>query len=453
MSFVLIDRRKAGRGKSSPNRQKLIRRIKSFIKSSSPQNVGKFGGVTGGSNNAPKGGGSSPVKIAGAALEEPYFAYSNDGEHTAVIIGNREYDRGDEIEIPSEDGKSSSGGPGDGGEDDFIVNVARSEFLDLYYEDCELPNLVNEKYTEKLDNKFQQAGFSTTGSPAQLSIVRTYKQAISRAAAMMDPFEQERDELQKELDALYISTEKNELKVLNRIKEIVARLAEIEEELIFLDGFDNSDMRFRKKEAKPLKTVDAVLFLLMDISGSMDENKKTIARRWFALLYGFIERRYKGSVELVFIAHTDEPFEMSEDDFFSTRVNGGTTVSPALKMINRIIKERYDPNQTNIYVSHASDGDNWEEDNINVIDEMVQDGNLMSKIQFFSYVEVGKQGSTGWFNIGAGTTPGAAREDSGLWKAYDECRGKVAERKIILSIIESADECYPVFKKVFKKGK
>src|SRR5271167_3226350 len=256
MSFILIDRRKAGRGKSSSNRQKLIRRIKSFIKSSSPQNIGKVGGVTGSSNSAPTGG-TSPVKVAGAALEEPHFHYSLDGEHTAVIIGNREYDRGDEIDIPSPEDGQGKGGPGDGGEDDFIVSVARDEYLDLFFEDCELPNLVNEKWTEKLDNKFQQAGFSTVGSPAQLSVIRTYKQALGRAGAMSAPVEDEKEELHKELALIFetligyavfcplealvnrvqlhiahtaISKEDSK-----RIDLITARLVELDDELDFLD--------------------------------------------------------------------------------------------------------------------------------------------------------------------------------------------------------------------------
>jgi len=472
MSFILIDRRKAGRGKSSSNRQKLIKRIKGFIKASSPQNIGKFG-VSGQNNPAPGAGGSSPVKVAGAALEEPHFHYSRDGNHTAIIIGNQEYDRGDEIEIPSDEGSSSRGGPGDAGEDDFIVSVARDEFLDLFFEDCELPNLVNEKWTERLDNKTQQAGFSTIGSPAQLSVIRTYKQALGRSSAMAALVEDEKEELLEELAAIFENltgakhgTPEELLRVLNihmtinlmqdevgkRIASILSRLKELDDEIDFLDGFDSSDLRYRKKEAKPLKTVDAVLFMLMDISGSMDETKKTIARRWFALFYAFIRRRYPNT-ELVFIAHTDEAFEMSENDFFSTRVNGGTTVSPALKMINTIIKERYDPNEVNIYISHASDGDNWDEDNSVVIDEMIGEGNLMKKIQLFSYVEVGKPMGTGWFNVGAGISGTTTREDTGLWVAYDKVRDGVVDKKMTLSIIESADECYPVFQKIFKKKK
>jgi uncharacterized sporulation protein YeaH/YhbH (DUF444 family) len=441
MTFIFIDRRKAGRGKSSPNRQKLIRRVKSFIKVAQPQNIGT-GGISGNG-----GVGSSPVRVANSALEEPWFAYANDGENTSIIIGNTEYDRGDEIDIPEDEDGSPGGGPGDKGEDDFVVNVARDEFLDLFFEDCELPNLTNEKYTDKLDNKFQHAGFSTSGNPSQLSIIRTYKQALARRKALSAPHKKEVADLELELEALQKQFPTPTISA--RVIEIVERLEVLRKKLIIIEGFDRSDLRYRNKEAKPLHTVEAVLIMLMDISGSMDENKKTIARRWFALLYAFIKRRYS-SCELVFIAHTDEVFEMSENDFFSTRINGGTTVSPALKMINQIIKERYDPNQTNIYVSHASDGDNWGNDNQVVIEEMAGDGRLTNKIQMFNYVEVGKPNSwmVGLFGQRASSS------NSGLWEAYDTARVRNPNpNKISLAILETADDCFPVFKKVFKKEK
>jgi uncharacterized sporulation protein YeaH/YhbH (DUF444 family) len=444
MSFILIDRRTVGKGKSLPNREKLIKRIKSFIKSSMPQNVGAGAQAVGGHSNV-----SSPVKISGKALEEPYFAYARDGERTLIIIGNTEYNRGDEIELPSEEKSSGGGGPGDRGEDDFVINVAKDEFFDLFFEDCELPNLTHEKYTEKSDNTQQPAGFSTNGTPAQLSIIRTFKQALGRRKALTGPYLEEKEALETELllltKSLPIVKEVGQLLPAEiRIAEIEVRLEELANKFIYLDNFDKSDLRYRKKEPKPLKTVDAVLIMVMDISGSMGENEKTIARRWFALMYAFIKRRYERT-ELVFIAHTDEAFEMSEDDFFSTRVNGGTSVSPALKMVSNIVKERYNPNETNIYVSHASDGDNWPMDNDAVIAEMSGPGYLVDKLQMFSYVEVGKKYALFFGN--------KERPDTNLWCAYEEAQGNVEKNKMVLSIIETADDCYEIFKRVFKKKK
>jgi uncharacterized sporulation protein YeaH/YhbH (DUF444 family) len=431
MSFILIDRRKSGKGKSTPNRQKLIKRIKYFVKTSTPQNIGKQGGITG--NSGMSSGGSSPIKVAGKALEEPFFCYGLQDAKTLVLIGNTEYDRGDEIHISEEERQGRGGGQGEGGEDDFVVNIARDEFLDLYYEDCELPNLVHERFTEKTDNTWHHAGFASNGTPAQLSIIRTYKQSIGRQRAMVGALQDEKQKLEEKLKAAS-EEEATQLKL---------QIEELDRKIAIAEGFDDSDLRFRKKEAQPLKTVDAVIFFLMDISGSMGEKEKTIARRWFALQYGFIKRRYP-STELVFIAHTDEAFEMSEDDFFSTRINGGTSASTALKLVNKIIKERYDPNQTNIYVSHASDGDNWEDDNQRVYDEMLGEGNLLAKIQLFNYVEVGDRSAwAGAFN----NNP----SDSGLWSTYSNVQEKVGVYKLILALLPTPDECYHIFKKVFKK--
>ncbi len=448
MSFIYIDRRKAGKGKSTSNRQKLLKRVRSYIKSSIPQNIGA-GGVTG--TNA---AGSSPVKVAAEALDEPFFCYAKDGEEVAIVIGNDQYDRGDEIEFPeSGEGEGEGegeGGQGNGGEDDFIVNVARSEFLDMFFEDCEL-HLTHEKFTDKLDNKFERAGFSTTGSPAQLSIIRSFKQSLARRWALMKPYTEELEELKKELELLS-ALQQPDADQVARKEAVLARIEELKNKLIFLDSFDKSDLRFRKHEAKPLKTADAVLVMMMDISGSMDKEKKTIARRWFALLYEFCRRRYP-NIELVFLAHTDEVFEMEEDDFFSTRKNGGTKVSVALEYLDKMIRQRWDPNQTDIIVCHASDGDNWEDDSGEVRRVMLdgtseRGGGLMNKISMFSYVEVGKPMTVGWLNLSK-----KSGEDTNLWTSYDHVRTKCPPRKVSLSIIETADECYSVFKKVFKKVK
>lgn len=444
MSLILIDRRKAGKGKSINNRKKLLKRVRSFIKTSLPQNIGQ-GGVAGTGTVS-----SSPVRVASDALEEPYFCYAKGGKSTVVVIGNDTYDRGDKIEVTSGEANGTGAGPGESGEDDFIVNVARDEFLDLFFDDCELPNLRNEKFTDKLENKFQQSGFTSTGNPSQLSVIRSYKQSLARRWAFQSPYKKEREELERELRHLeegsgvakYISEKKRNA----RIKEILLRLDEINAKIAALNGFDKVDLRYKKYEAKPLKTIESVLIMIMDISGSMGQEEKTIARRWFALLYAFIKRRY-GSTDLVFIAHHDEAFEMNENDFFSTRINGGTSVSPALELANKIIVSRYDPNQTNIYVSHASDGDNWESDNPNVIDQVIGSGNLAGKIQMFSYVEVGKRRGSTWFSMGSS----APKENTNLWETYDYCRENLPRKKMSLSIIETPDDCYGVFKNVFKK--
>lgn len=432
MSFIYIDRRLAGKGKSSSNRQRLIKRIKGFIKTSLPQNIGA-GGVSG--SKSP--GSSSPVKVAGSALEEPWFAYANDGDIDLLLIGNPEFDRGDIVDVDQNGEGQGGNGAGDGenGQDDFVVNVARDEFLNIYFEDCELPNLENERYTDKLENESVPAGFSTNGTPAQLSIIRTYKQSLARRRALGGPYSDEIAELRLELQQLQDSDSNPD-----RISEIEDRIEVLLSKIAAITGFDDMDLRYRKKGIVPLKTTDAVLFMLMDISGSMSEEKKRIARRWFALLYAFIKRKHP-DIELIPIAHTTEAYEMSEDDFFSTTMNGGTAASSALVKVNEIIKKRFDPNKTNIYICHASDGDNWDNDNQIVYDEMLGAGHLANKIKFFSYIEVGKVNNS--WHPRSNTT--------NLWDVYADVKDELPAGKMSLAVIEQADDCYQIFKRVFKK--
>jgi uncharacterized sporulation protein YeaH/YhbH (DUF444 family) len=436
MPFIYVDRRKAGKGKSSTNRQKLLKRIRGFIKQSSPQSLGA-GGVAQVYSSGKAA--NNPVKIAANALEEPWFAYGKSRENFYVFPGNTEYDRGDTFELPEEDGAAAGGGPGPAGEDDFVINIASNEFLELFFEDCVLPNLDSEKTSEKQETKMAHAGFATQGNASQLSIIRTYKQALGRRNALAGPYQRELNDLEQEMKAIYERSTEEGLtdKMSLRLSEIETRIGVLRSKIAVASGFDKVDLRFRKKEPQALKQVDALLVMVMDVSGSMGHEEKTIARRWFALLFAFIKRRY-ANTDLVFIAHTDEAFEMNEGDFFSTRINGGTAVSPALEKINAIIRERYDPSHTNIYISHASDGDNWETDNESVMKEMTGTAGLLHKIQYFSYVEVGK--SKNW----------SFKPSTNLWDSYLEAHNTAPE-KMSMAVIEEADACYDIFKKLFKK--
>ena len=378
-NLIYIDRRQSGRGKSLPNRQRVIRRIREYIKQSKPQNIGTGTASVGRQSTQQV----NPVKIAAEALEEPRFAYDPEsGDQLWIISGNQKFERGDDIDLNKQSqGDGTGAGAGGDGEDGFVINIGADEFLDLFFEDCELPNLTNQKVTEKLDNERSHAGFSPNGIPAQLSVVRTYKQALGRRRALGSPYKKELRELEEEyeswLDQLPQLSEEVQATAHARMAEIEERILVLQRKLAAINPFDKVDLRYRKSEHKPLHTVDAVLIMIMDISGSMDEHEKTVARRWFALLYAFMRRKY-ATCELVFIAHTATAMQMSENDFFSTKINGGTLVSPALAMANQIIKEKYDHNQTNIYISNASDGDNWASDSPVVLDEMAT---LIPKIQ------------------------------------------------------------------------
>ncbi len=120
---------------------------------------------------------------------------------------------------------------------------------------------------------------------------------------------------------------------------------------------DPVDLRYRRFTQVPKPTARAVMFCLMDVSGSMSEQMKDLAKRFFLLLHVFLERRYK-HVDLVFIRHTETAEEVDEETFFTDPRTGGTVVSSALTEFMRIQRARYPQDSWNIYVAQASDGDN-----------------------------------------------------------------------------------------------
>ena len=170
------------------------------------------------------------------------------------------------------------------------------------------------------------------------------------------------------------------------------------------------------------------MFCLMDVSGSMDENRKNIAKRFFMLLYLFLTKSYE-RIELVFIRHHTVAKEVAEADFFSSRESGGTVVSSALVLMRDIIRERYPAANWNIYAAQASDGDNWESDSPRCRELLVQD--ILPLTQFFAYVEI------------------EAEQPQSLWREYTQV--KTASRRFAMQRILTLEDIYPVFRELFRK--
>ncbi len=390
-TFIFVDRRRTGRGKSLNNRNKLLDRIKESIRQSKPQDI-DAGGVKAAGTGASKSL-INPVKIARDALHEPTYRYDpSTGEREVVLIGNDRWERGDEFPTQSSGGGGGSGngaGPGEETEDDFIVNISRDEFFDVFFEDCELPDLLETQEKDLPEAVWKPAGFQKEGNASQLSVIRSYRNSLGRRRALTAEGRSELEELEAELEQLEEILIGNPLNAVAnaRHQEVKTRVEELKRRINVVPFFEKLDLRYRKSERVQVKSADAVFIMVMDISGSMDEEKKRMARKFFSLQYAFIKRKYPNT-DLVFIAHTDEPEEMTEEDFFTTRKSGGTVVSPAFALAHQIIKSRYDAQQTNIYLSYAGDGDNWDTDNPAVIAEIEEKG-LLAKLRHAVYVQVG----------------------------------------------------------------
>jgi uncharacterized sporulation protein YeaH/YhbH (DUF444 family) len=439
-NFIFVDRRRTGRGKSLNNRQKLLKRIKDSIKNAKPEDIDAGGVHKAGSAHGANSY-TNPVKVARTALNEPTLHYDpNSGQREIVLIGNDQWLKGDQFPISNGEGGKGGGpgGPGDGGEDDFIINISRSEFYDVFFEDCELPDLRESHEKALPEHVMKPAGFQKVGNPGQLSVIRSFKHSKARRLALTRDSRDEIEELEAELVKLMADDHEHDGDIASwakRVEEVTLRIAELKNRVSAVGLYEDVDLRFRKTERVQVKSSDAVLCMIMDISGSMDEDKKRIARKFFTLQYAFIVKKYP-QTDLIFIAHTDEAEEMSEEDFFTTRQSGGTVVSPAWELAHKIIKERYDAAQTNIYVSYAGDGDNWDSDNQKVI-EAIEESGLLSKLRHVVYVQVGQSFASTYYS---GST---------LWSTMQS----IANTNKKFDTIKIAEEggVFEAFKMIYKK--
>ncbi|HYG10240.1 MAG TPA: sporulation protein YhbH [Pyrinomonadaceae bacterium] len=192
------------------------------------------------------------------------------------------------------------------------------------------------------------------------------------------------------------------------------------------------DLRFKSWEEDHRYESNAVVLALMDVSGSMGEFKKYIARSFFFWMVRFLRTKYD-NVEIVFISHHTEAKEVSEEQFFTQGESGGTVVSSAYQLALEIIASRYNPRDWNVYPFHFSDGDNYYSDNeeaVRLADELIKTCNL------FGYGEIGEEGTSGY------------RRSSGALLSIFKDRLHRKERFVGVRIDERED-VYPALKQFF----
>jgi uncharacterized sporulation protein YeaH/YhbH (DUF444 family) len=413
-----IDRRLNPKNKSAVNRQRFLQRFRGQIRKAVADAIAKRSvtDIDRGEN----------IQIPAKDISEPVFRHGRGGRREVVQPGNKEFITGDRVPRPDEGGGGRGSQASDSGEglDDFVFELSREEFLEFIFEDLELPNLVKRQLAREAAFKSQRAGFTSDGSPSNLHVVRSMREALARRTAMRAPSRDRKRELEDELDKLLRSGDPDKER-LDALREEIARLEQKIEAVPFIDTFD---LRFRNRIQVPKPSTQAVMFCLMDVSGSMDEIKKNLAKRFFLLLYLFLTRNYERT-DVVFIRHHTIAMEVDEQDFFYSRETGGTVVSSALELMRDIIRERYPSRDWNIYGAQASDGDNWPEDSSNCFRLLTED--IMPCVQYYAYIEINNH------------------EPHSLWMEYE----KVAEHwpNFALQPIYGAADIYPVFRELFKK--
>jgi len=412
----IIDRRLNPGSKSLENRQRFLRRAKALVqgavkKSSQDRDI----------KDVLEGG---EVSIPLDGMHEPRFRREG-GTRDMVLPGNKKFVEGDMLPRSGESRRKASG-PGEGdSEDAFRFVLSRDEFVDLFLDDLELPDLAKRKLAEAESEGLRRAGYATSGSPANLSVSRTVRLALARRVALRRP----RPETITQLEAELAECDGARRVVL--LAEIEALKAKIKR-IPFIDPID---IRYRRFETVPKPVTQAVMFCLMDVSGSMSEHMKDLAKRFYMLLYVFLTRRYR-HVEIVFIRHTDRAEEVDEDTFFHGPASGGTLVSSALEAMHEIVRSRFRPADWNIYAAQASDGDNSSSDS-DVVSRLLTD-KILPVSQFFAYLEVGEAGG-GPFDM----------PDSSLWTLYERLRADGAPLSI--RKVSERSEIFQVFHDLFQR--
>ena len=420
MSYI-IDRRLNSKNKSAVNRQRFLRRYREQIQKAVSDAISERS-----IKDIDKGG---KVSIPSKDLGEPVIHHGNGGHNTRVLPGNKKFSEGDRVERP----KEGSGGGGKKasdsgeGEDDFSFVLSEEEFLNFMFDGLELPNLIKRQLSGIEEFKKVRAGISNEGNPGKLNIVRSLRSANMRRIALTAGKRRRLQELQEQLQLMEQQpvSERDEA-LLHAVQSEIIKLTKAIKHIPWLDTFD---LKYNLHIKQPIPRSKAVMFCIMDVSGSMDQATKDIAKRFFILLYLFLQRSYE-KTEIVFIRHHTSAKEVDEDEFFHSRETGGTVVSSSLKLMQSIIESRYSQNEWNIYGAQASDGDNWGDDSDSCMELM--NNKLLPLCQYFSYIEI---------------TP---NQHQSLWHTYEAVKAHHPDRFSLQHII-NIEDIYPVFRELFQK--
>jgi uncharacterized sporulation protein YeaH/YhbH (DUF444 family) len=432
MTFF-IDRRLNPKGKSLANRQRFLRRARAQIREAVQKSL-KDSGVA----DIAKG---RKIRISTQGTKEPRFRLDpkKGGKRDFVLPGNKDFVPGDQIKKPP---------PGQGGgsgkdaatsgdtEDDFEFTMREDEILDIFFEDLELPNLVRTTLSEVPSQHWKRAGITTSGSPTQINLIRTMRNSFGRRLALKRPTLADIKAIEEEIALLEGKTATTGEDA--RLLTLNAELERLNARRKWIAFIDPLDVRFNAFTEQPQPTSQAVMFCLMDVSGSMGEREKDLAKRFFVLLHLFLKRRYE-KVDIVFIRHTHDAQEVDEQTFFYSRQSGGTIVSTALEKMLEIQKERYATADWNIYAAQASDGYTQSGDAKRCVELLETE--LMPICQYYAYIEILDEREMEVFSS----------EEAGaeLWRAYR----MVAEnwKNFATKRIAKPADIFPVFHELFRK--
>jgi len=420
----IIDRRLAGKNKSIGNRERFLRRYKTQIRDAVRRAVDGRG-----IRDLERG---EDVHIPKKDISEPVFHHGSGGSREMVHPGNQDYLKGDKIQRPKGGGGQGGGGnqasDSGEGEDDFVFSLSKEEFMQVFFEDLALPHLIRTQLAETPEWKSHRAGYSSDGTPNNLHVVRSMRGALGRRIALGGDARRELRQLEEKLAALKLHPHPTAVMAAHEIEELEAQIEVLRAKVGRIPFLDPIDLRYRSRVRVPVPTSKAVMFCVMDVSGSMDESRKELSKRFFIMLYLFLTRHYE-KIDIVFIRHHTQAQEVDEEAFFHATETGGTVVSSALVLMEEIIRARYPSGEWNIYGAQASDGDNWHHDSGRCRELLEQ--KILPMCRYFAYVQV-------------------AEPEQNLWEEYARLAESAGPRFAMRKVTE-ASQIYPVFRDLFKK--
>ncbi|KKU79731.1 MAG: hypothetical protein UY04_C0003G0013 [Parcubacteria group bacterium GW2011_GWA2_47_7] len=426
--YRIVDSRKNTKGKSLQNSQRYIERQKDDRKKAIREKIAQDGIKDLGSDEKKR----LRVKLRGT--EEPHIGHSG-GVSDRVYPGNKKYGAGDRL--PRPDGGGGEGGrdASDHGEgdDDFYFELSTEEWQDAVFDGLEIPDMVKKFLAGVEEFELKHAGLTNDGPPNKMNIVKTMARSLPRRTAFRLPHMKRKQDLEDEIKQLEKELASGAVAdpdaIAKRIDILKGEVKEVERKLASIPFLEKHDLRFNRHEMVPVPIAQAVMFCMMDVSGSMEEWHKEMAKRFFLLLYLFLRRNYE-RVAVVFLRHTTEAREVTEEEFFTDRDTGGTRVSSVLELMKEIVGKRFPLSEWNIYGCQASDGDDWRDD-LPVVEECMTES-ILPISQYYAYVEVRQ------------TT-----RASELWPTMNSL--SQIHDNLAVALVTDQRDIYPVFRKLFEK--
>jgi sporulation protein YhbH len=358
------------------------------------------------------------IKIPIKGIKEYQFIYGKNKPGVGAGSGGEK--RGDKFYGEPRNGEGKAKAGNQEGEEYYETEITIEEVIKYLFDDLNLPDIDKKRLSQLEEKSYRKLGYQHKGIPPRLAKKRSViekikrKQAYKRTTRELESSPNEDINNSQGIEDIYLDTGSQD-----------SQKSNLNERFPFIE----EDLRYYRIKEDNKRDYNAVVLCIMDVSGSMDQTKKYLARSFYFLLYQFLRLKY-ANVDVVFIAHTTTAKEVNEREFFHRGESGGTYISSGYEKALEIITERYSPSNWNIYAFHCSDGDNWSEDNKKAVDSAIR---LCEVCNLFGYGEI----VPGYYNIGS--------------TIKNELQSKIASKNFAAININKKEDVLPALKKLLDK--